>query len=731
MVEINLEDLKKELSLLGDIEAVKKRLEELAKGGLGLKEIHNALEAVAPKFGLTTNSINEMIGSLHKVVSAVVDFVDVSEIMARGQKMASDLMREHGDSIEEFKRRIGDAGISTGALAVKFAMLSPPLMRIQDVPKHFTAMGDSAKTSQAQITDLIQNTQVLSKFTDIATSIIPGLDPKDITKYAQMIDANRNLQRGMMQTAAAGGNLSEFLRKTGADFSGLDAITTEYNDKMHAIAKSTGRTMEEVAKFDKQLSVMPGALKAMDAQVSISGTKMNMLEAALRFADGSGQDATKVFENLAFASSTLGLQGEDALQFLDRMKQVADATHLPMEELQEAIKASATEFAMLGDNTDAAINLMGRLAPALRDVGVAPAQVHKIFKELTSSISGMGTAQKAFLSQSTGGAAGLQGAFQIEQMMADGKMDQVFSKMQQNLRSKMGGGPIVTREQAGQSPEQAAQYQKQVMLMMSPAMGGMAKDTGSAAKLLEAMSKGDLNQFAKGMTGDSEQEKDIGLQKTMQVGSKIQEKTNSILIGIAADMARVAGNSANALGKLASSTDAEVRDVTGYASRQEELNKSAATARDNPLTGKSHKVVDSNSMFEQVAEGISEGDIHKAGSSFVGLSQTPIIKQSKETKTKEAEDQFREPEELSARQVNEARGFKPEKRTEQIIQRTEAQAQQGAGGQVQKVKQDPVHVNVTTVCSVCDKKVAQDAAKEAIKHHHGSTLNQAQTGAGR
>jgi hypothetical protein len=52
----------------------------------------------------------------------------------------------------------------------------------------------------------------------LGTIIKSIFDKKDIEHYAQMIDASRNLQKSMMQTAAATGNLSEFTSRAGANF---------------------------------------------------------------------------------------------------------------------------------------------------------------------------------------------------------------------------------------------------------------------------------------------------------------------------------------------------------------------------------------------------------------------------------------------------------------------------------------------------------------------------------
>lgn len=738
MVEYSLEEIT-------SLEEGMKRLEELASGGLGMEKLSGYVMSLASKFGLSAASANELIEKLSGIADGIKDFAVATELASTAGDMLQQLMSKSAEAMEDLKRATGDAGVSTGGLITKFVALSPIALRLQDVPVHFDAIGSSAKGSQAQISELIKNTTIFDKLSSGLSAANGGIlfKKEDIQNYAKMLDASRNLQRGMLEAAGASGNLTEFLKKAGSEFQNLDAMANAYNTQVTTIAASTGRMPEEVGKFAKSLALMPGALNDINTTTTIAGTKISMLEAAFRFADGTGQDTTTVFEDLAFAAEKIGLQGEDALQFLDRMKQASDATGLPMKDLREAIKASAEEFAMLGDNTDASINLMGRLAPALRDVGVAPSQVNKIFRDLTSSMSNMSTAQKAFLSSSTGGASGLQGAFQIEQMMAEGKVDEVFSKMQQNLRSKFGGGPIVTREQASQSPEQASQYQRQVMLMMSPAMGGMAKDTSSAAKLIEAMSKGDLTGFAKGLKGDSEQEKDAALRSTMITGSKIQEKTNTALNELNANLARISGNSAAALGKMLPGVDATIRDAAGFKSRKEVQDDAAQLSRANPFTGNGFgSDVDVNALYErignskEVKEAWDAGNpldmiksVFKSGMNEVGFSnqtRVPYDSQQQRSATPRPEVQPVR----AALTADNAASPTSDQRTAMVIQRAEAQKDDKKKPETTTAQQGGT-TTIQTVCGECQKIIARDAANQAIKHNHGNTTNQAFLGVSR
>ena len=178
-----------------------------------------------------------------------------------------------------------------------------------------------------------------------------------------------------------------------------------------------------------------------------------------------------------------------------RIQGATEETGIPINKMRSFIKEASKDFAMLGDNSDGVINIMARMGPALIKTGASTAQTTAIMKDMISGLNGMATGAKAFLSSSTGGPGGLMGAFQIDEMLEKGQTAEVFEKVRANMMSRL-GGPIVTRAQAAQDPAAAAQYQKQLMFMQSPAMGGMAKDERSAARLLKAMSEGDTGALA-------------------------------------------------------------------------------------------------------------------------------------------------------------------------------------------------------------------------------------------
>ena len=110
-------------------------------------------------------------------------------------------------------------------------------------------------------------------------------------------------------------------------------------------------------------------------------------------------------------------------------------------------------------------------------------------------------------------------------MISEGKLDEVAKMAEDSLKKQM-GGKIVSQQEASQSEQAAAQYQKQLMLVRQGPLGQFAQDEQSAMKLVES--------FSKGAKIDGKElkplvDKNTLLEQTMKTGQQIQDTTNSRL----------------------------------------------------------------------------------------------------------------------------------------------------------------------------------------------------------
>jgi hypothetical protein len=423
-------------------------------------------------------------------------------------------------------------------------------------------------------------------------------------------------------------------------------------------------------------------------------------------AAGTGQTFEQVMEDLTFSFETMGVKGEPALEFAARMQNASQAMGIPLKFVKQYAEEAASAFTLFADDTKAAaemgqsaINIMGRLGPALQQSGLGPKAIGDIVKGVTDGIARMDTAQKAFLSAQTGGPGGLQGAFQIDQMLAEGKIDQVFDKVKQNMMQKL-GGPIVTRAEAAVSPEAAAQFQKQIMFMMSPAMGGLAKDQASAVKLLEAMVSG------KAEAPEALQDKDKALRDALDRGTKLQDRGNNILIRIANASERMAALQAVA-GYEKSRQVGGAENMQFQRTLMDLKGQAAGGSMLNPLTGRG--LEGGRSMSEVISQAMNKPTENLKDSVDAAFSYFTSIGHSLANEARQNINpipgapgidpgSLRSPSQLTARTLD---------RQERVAERQETV----------KAAQ-PVNVSVTTVCATCQRKIAADEAGKLISHTH-------------
>ena len=182
--------------------------------------------------------------------------------------------------------------------------------------------------------------------------------------------------------------------------------------------------------------------------------------------------------------------GKVALDNLANTYAVSQKLGISFADVRSPIEAITKEFAAMGQNTEAATNLVSGLGKALLDIkGVGVETMTTIVKEVSANIDHMSIAQKAFLSAQTGGPGGLRGAYEIDLLARQGKMDEIYQKMETALKNQM-GGRIVNLEEASRDQGAAAQMTKQLAFMKDGPFGAVVKSDAEAYRLLEAFSAG-------------------------------------------------------------------------------------------------------------------------------------------------------------------------------------------------------------------------------------------------
>lgn len=335
----------------------------------------------------------------------------------------------------------------------------------------------------------------------------------------------RNLEAGLLGAASSSGELGSFLRETGTDLEGLDRKMTSFVDLTYDLAQASGLSVSQVAGFASEISKIPGVLSTTIDLENKGITQLHMLDAAMKVAAGTGQKFSSVVDDLNDIYRNYNTTGEKALQLVARLSSASAGLKIPLDIVKEYTKNASSQFKFFGDNTQSALNILNKFAPSLKASGLGPAAVAELTRGMTDNIARLDVAQRAFVSQTSGGPGGLQGSYQIELLKQQGRLDQVQSMVEKSLRQQF-GGRIVTLEEAARSPAAAAQFTKEVQLLTTGPTK-IANTEGEAYKILEAMSKG--FKAPAGVTEAVATPEDA-LKSSLEVGNAWQERNYNELV---------------------------------------------------------------------------------------------------------------------------------------------------------------------------------------------------------
>jgi len=347
----------------------------------------------------------------------------------------------------------------------------------------------------------------------------------------------QDMERGFLSLGAVTGNLGQVFEETGELSGEFDGNMAQFTKNIMDASQATGVGVGKLSQAVKELGQIPGAL---DAVVGTGSGNATELVAVTQVAAATGKDLKVVIGEMTKAYSDLGLKGQEAINYLSTIATASDGLHIPLDVTTNSINKLSTAYAFLTNNTDGAVKAFSKFVPALQDVGLSPQQATQMFDKMAESIKGLDVGTKAFLAQRSGVGSGLQGAFKIDKMVKDGKIDEVMNMMQKNLQRQIGSN-VVTLDQASESSQAASQYQRQLSYLKSSAFGSMLgtdKDADDkASKLFEAMKKGSLTKDAKeAITGKA------ATDKVTTKGASWQRRMTTVVSMMATDVQRMAAN---------------------------------------------------------------------------------------------------------------------------------------------------------------------------------------------
>ena len=312
-----------------------------------------------------------------------------------------------------------------------------------------------------------------------------------IMQLARGSDNAARLQNAVMKLAASTGDLDVVYNVAGNDLTNINDILAMHNRIISDTSMSTGILTETVQKYYMELGKVPGTLREVVKSSKEAGGNVSMLAATMQLAAGSGRNFSEIVEDLQTAFTHYDMVGEDALQFTARMGELSNKYNVQLNVVRDSLRSTAEQLRMFGHDgegssriMEGAAKIMNQYTQALKDTGISGAAAVGIIGDITKQISGMDVASRSFVSAQTGGAGGLRGAFQIENLMREGKIDEVMEKVRQSMTQQF--GKIVSVEEAAGSERAAAMLVKQRMMLQQGPLGNLVQNEQQAGRLLEA-----------------------------------------------------------------------------------------------------------------------------------------------------------------------------------------------------------------------------------------------------
>ena len=340
----------------------------------------------------------------------------------------------------------------------------------------------------------------------------------DINKVFAQADAARNLETAFLRNATAAGDFGDVIRSLRGNFGNLTGKVLEYTNQMVDVASANNVSFDTAVRLSNALRKVPGELDMLVRVGGEAGQTLNIMSAAMKVAQGTGQDVEAVAGDLNMVLRKFNVTGTQAMEVAARMARAASDIKMPMDLMRDFTKQAAEQFKYLGDNSQAAINVMARFGPALRDSGLGPEGIKDIVSGIVNATGKLDLAQRAFVSAQTGGPGGLAGGFDLALKMQQGRMDEVYADVEKTLKQMM-GGQLVTLEEAATDQGAAAQMAKQVQMLTT----GPLKIAGSEAeafKILDAFTKGGMPEM--GAAAEAVGKPEDVLADTVKTGNDIQ-----------------------------------------------------------------------------------------------------------------------------------------------------------------------------------------------------------------
>jgi len=445
---------------------------------------------------------------LQAFVKAKLNTDDLTNSVSKLGDSISGMMSSYTNYANEYINSMKNMTASTTDFSNQAIRSFETLNRVYSTFSKIDPFAGLEKSGGRAITSITDQTKRLLEVSEMAGQLIPDklknafadlhldIGTKAFSGFIDSANRMREAQQFVLGMASATGKLTDILGKSGPQLEGLNDLIGVYGDKITVAAEANNMADSAVRDFLSSASNIPGVFEDSTLQIGKNGEHLDRLTSILRISAGaqiSNADTTKIlqtaYEKLGNAQGEVTDSIEKGEQIISLMSESSNKFGVRLSDMEDFLSNTAETFKDVGDNTESATRILNNYVGALRQTGLTTKESVSITNDLVSGLNRLSTGTKAVVSARSGGPGGLQGMFRIEQMLREGKADEVLAMTQRTLRQQF-GGRIYTQAEAASSPEAAAQFYRQRALLQSGVLGPKIEDPEKATRLLEAMKSG-------------------------------------------------------------------------------------------------------------------------------------------------------------------------------------------------------------------------------------------------
>ena len=413
------------------------------------------------------------------------------------------------------------------------------------------ALPDSVKKSAAAIADFIKNT---------ATSADNAVKLEDV----------------YVKAAAATGRLGDVHATVGTSLEHINNLIRDQRSAINQTIIATNLSRDTVESYYNQIQRLPVAMKDGITQEEAMRATTDQLTRTIQVARGTGREFKDVLADMRTAIVDYNASVPEAMKFTAQISEISQNYNIELEDVRKSLTGTADAFKMFGNEAQGAAEILNQYVGSLKATGLSGAVASDIVSNMTKQIGNLSIAQKAFISSQGGGPGGLMGAYNIDMMLRNNKLYEVFNMVKGQM-TKMMGPNLVSTEEAARSPAAAAQMTKQIMMLQQGPLGQFARTPAEAERIIDALKSGRTADVKPLLEGQS------AVEDATKLGNQYAEQTASGISRIVAMMEEARGEASGANLNLlqsgftaAAGTEFENQNLASVQTRQAQLRDTMA-----------------------------------------------------------------------------------------------------------------------------------------------------------